>query len=192
MANCKAGRTISTKNSYLCIHFRAKEGARGFLLFFKNMIDKQKLTECVERAIEGTDLFLVDVTVTPTNEIDVEIDSPGSVDIETCERISRAIEAEFDRDVEDYELTVGSAGLTAPMRVYGQFAKNIGNPVEVLTRDGRKLHGILTAVNADATEFTIATSVKTRPAGAKRPVVSTEEIVLPTADCKYVRYEIKF
>lgn len=169
-----------------------KEGARRFLLFFKIMIDKQKLTDTVLEAIKDTDIFLVDVRVTPANEITVEIDSPEGIDIDTCARITRRIEEEFDRDVEDYELEVGSAGLTAPMRVRGQFLKNIGNPVEVLTRDGRKMHGTLTAVNDDATGFTVRIPVKVKEPGAKRPVVRDEEITLPVADVKYVRYEITF
>lgn len=156
------------------------------------MIDKQKLTETIEGAIEGTDIFVVDVRVSPSNEIVVELDSPEGVDIDTCVRITRTIEEAFDRDVEDYELEVGSAGLTAPMRVQGQFLKNIGNPVEVLTRDGRKLHGILTAVAQDTSAFTISMQVKEKEPGAKRPVTVNRELTLPVADCKYVRYEIKF
>lgn len=156
------------------------------------MIDKQLLTDTVLRAIEGTDNFLVDVRVSPSNEIVVEIDSPEGVDIDTCAAITRTIEHEFDRDVEDYELEVGSAGLTAPMRVRGQFLKNIGNPVEVLTRDGRKLHGTLMAVSDDASEFTVAVDVKVKEPGAKRPVVRTEQLALRADECKYVRYEIKF
>lgn len=183
---------IYTNIYYLCTNFRVKEGARRFLLFFRNMIEKHKLAETVEHAIEGTDLFIVDIRVSPSNEIVVEIDSPEGVDIDTCARITRAIEADFDRDTEDYELEVGSAGLTAPMRVRGQFLKNIGNPVEVLTRDGRKLHGTLAGVDDTTTTFTLATDVKVKEPGAKRPVVRTEELILPVAECKYVRYEIKF
>ncbi|MDE6487101.1 MAG: ribosome assembly cofactor RimP [Muribaculaceae bacterium] len=156
------------------------------------MIDKQKLTDTVLEAIKDTDIFLVDARVTPANEITVEIDSPAGIDIDTCARITRRIEEVFDRDVEDYELEVGSAGLTAPMRVRGQFLKNIGNPVEVLTADGRKMHGTLTAVNDDATEFTVTVPVKVKEPGAKRPVVRDEEITLSVADTKYVRYEITF
>lgn len=156
------------------------------------MIDKQKLTETVLEAIKDTDIFLVDVRVTPAGEITVEIDSPTGIDIDTCARITRRIEEVFDRDVEDYELEVGSAGLTAPMRVRGQFLKNIGNPVEVLTRDGRKMHGTLLAVNDDATAFTVSVPVKVKEPGAKRPVVRDEEITLSVDDTKYVRYEITF
>lgn len=156
------------------------------------MIDKQKLTDTIQQAINGTDTFLVDVRVSPANEIVVEIDSPEGVDIDTCAALTRRIEEVFDRDIEDYELEVGSAGLTAPMRVHGQFLKNLGNPVEVLTRDGRKLHGTLTAVSDDASQFTIATDVKVKEPGAKRPVVQQQELTFNTADVKYCVYEIKF
>lgn len=156
------------------------------------MIDKQKLISTINEAIAGSDIFLVDARISPANEIVVEIDSPEGIDIDTCAGITRHIEQAFDRDVEDYELEVGSTGLTAPMRVRGQFLKNIGNPVEALTRDGRKLHGILTAVNDDTTACTITVETKVKEPGAKRPVLKPEEITLPLADIKYVRYEIKF
>ena len=78
------------------------------------MIDKNLLRESVEKAIEGTDLFIVGITVSAQNNIVVELDSPGSLDIDTCAAVTRAIEKDFDRDVEDYDLEVGSAGLTAP------------------------------------------------------------------------------
>ena len=64
------------------------------------MIDKTKLSECVERALEGSDLYIVDITVSPDNVIDVEIDGDSAVDIDACVKVNRAVEAEFDRDVE--------------------------------------------------------------------------------------------
>lgn len=155
------------------------------------MIDKQKLTDTVLEAIEGTDTFLVDVRVSPSNEIVVEIDSPEGVDIDTCASLTRRIEDVFDRDEEDYELEVGSAGLTSPMRVRGQFLKNIGNPVEVLTRDGRKLHAVLTGVDDDTTAIRLEQEVKVKEPGSKRPVLKKEELTLPLADVKYCVYEIK-
>ncbi|MDE5553964.1 MAG: ribosome assembly cofactor RimP, partial [Muribaculaceae bacterium] len=107
------------------------------------MIDKQLLAKTVEDAIAGTNLFVVDIAVKPGNNIIVEVDSAEGVDIDTCVDITRKIESVFDRDVEDYELEVGSAGLTSPFKVKGQYEKNIGNEVEIVTRDGRKLSGRL-------------------------------------------------
>ncbi len=92
------------------------------------MIDKQLLTQTIEEAIAGTSLFLVDVKVTPDNNITVEVDSREGVDIDECVNLTRAIEARFDRDVEDYELEVGSAGLTSPFKVKAQYEKNTGIP----------------------------------------------------------------
>ncbi len=155
------------------------------------MIDKQLLTRTVEEAIANTDAFIVEIRVSPANEIVVEIDSSTGIDIDTCADITRKIEATFDRDVEDYELEVGSAGLTAPFKVRGQYLKNIGNEVEVLTRDGRKLKGILKDV-ADNDDFTIAVPTKVKPEGAKRPIVTDVDTTLSPADCKSVKYVINF
>lgn len=156
------------------------------------MIDKQLIAATVEKALEGTDCFLVDVTVTPDDRITVEIDSDTGVDIDLCARITRDIEAAFDRDAEDYELEVGSAGLTSPFKVRRQYEKNIGNEVEILTRDGRKLSGVLTAVSDDGTAFTVEVSKRVKEPGMKRPVTVAEPIDLNVADCKYVRYKINF
>lgn len=154
------------------------------------MIDKKLLTEVVEAAIEGSSLFLVDIQVNPGNSIVVEIDSAEGVDIDSCAAITRKIEEAFDRDIEDYELEVGSAGLTSPFKVRGQYEKNIGNEVEVLTTDGRKLKGTLTEV-ADET-FTIEVIRKVKEPGAKRPVEIAEPTIIDYIDTKYVKYLIQF
>lgn len=155
------------------------------------MIDKTLLTSTVERAIEGSDIFLVDIRVTPANEITVEIDSPSGIDIDTCAAITRQIEAVFDRDTEDYELEVGSAGLTSPFKVRGQYVKNIGNEVEVVTRDGRKLRGTLVDVALDGT-FTVEVPTKVKHEGAKRPVVEQVPHTFTPDECKSVTYVINF
>ena len=161
------------------------------------MIDKDLLTKEIERDLEGTSLFLVELSVSLTNEICVEIDSAEGVDIEACAKLTRQIEAAFDRDKEDYELEVGSSGLTSPFKVRAQYAKNIGNDVEILTKDGRKLYGVLTEVGEGSAldkdvDFTIEVEQKVKEPGAKRPVLKKEALNLTSADCKYVRYDIKF
>lgn len=156
------------------------------------MIDKNLLTQTVEEALKGSDLFLVDIKITPSNEITVTVDSNEGVDIDQCVALTRKIEEVFDRDVEDYELEVGSAGLTAPFKVKGQYDKNIGNPVEVLTRDGRKLHGTLTAVADDFSNCTVTVIKKVKEDGAKRPKNVEVAETLPISDIKSIVYEIKF
>ena len=135
------------------------------------MLDKELLRNTIEEAISDTDIFLVNITVSADNVVEVTIDSPEGIDIEQCTALSRRITEVFDRDVEDYELTVGSAGVTAPWTVDAQYRMNVGNAVDVLTCDGRRIHGILAAVSEDCQAITVTVSTKVRREGAKRPVV---------------------
>lgn len=154
------------------------------------MIDKSLIQQSVERAIQGSGIFIVDITVSRQNNIVVELDSFGNLDIDTCAAITRAIEKDFDRDVEDYDLEVGSAGLTSPFRVPAQYEKNIGNDIEILTKDGRKIKAVLTAVGPD--DFTFEYQVKVKEPGAKRPVMKTQSETLRFVDAKSVKHLISF
>lgn len=154
------------------------------------MIDKNIIKEIVLKEIEGSDMFIVDVNVTPDNRVTVELDAQTPVDIDTCARITRAIEASVDRDVEDYELEVGSAGLTAPFKVKGQYIKNIGNDIEVLTRDGKKMSGKL--VEVGEADFVIEVTRKVKEPGAKRPSLVAEPVKVAFENVKKACYLIDF
>lgn len=154
------------------------------------MIDKQAVAEVVKAHLSD-ELFLIGVTVSPDNAIVVEIDGYSrGVSIDDCAGLTRAIEAAFDRDVEDYELEVGSAGLTAPYKVRAQYDKNIGEQVEVLTADGRKLRGELLAAGDEG--FTIGVEKMVLQEGAKRKTPVTEEITLRYNETKYTKNLIQF
>ncbi len=153
-------------------------------------MDKKAISDFVEERLAGTDYFPVDVTVSANNEIKIEVDSDSGVDIDFCVELTRAIEEAFSRDEEDYELEVGSAGLTSPFKVHRQYLKNIGEKVEVLTCDGRKLHGVLTA--ADESGFDLETKVKVKREGAKRPVEELHTERFAYSDVKSVCVELEF
>ena len=109
------------------------------------MIDKQQVITIAEKWLDTKEgYFLVDVDVTPDNRIVVEIDQAEGVWIDDCVDLSRFIESELDRDVEDYELEVGSAGIGQPFKVLQQYINHIGQEVEVLPKSGAKIKGILT------------------------------------------------
>ncbi len=135
-------------------------------------------------------MFLVDVSVSQDNRIVVEVDSMRYIDIEACAELSRKIEATLDRDAEDFELEVGSSGLTSPFKVRKQYDKNIGNEVEVLTRDGRKFSGTLIETTDDS--FTVEVPRKIKKEGAKRPTVELQPEKLSYSEAKSVKYVINF
>lgn len=155
------------------------------------MIDKQTVLSAVESAIEGTDMFIVDVTVTPDKSISVEVDSPESLDIETCTALTRKIEEILPaEELEEYDLEVGSAGLTAPFKVRGQWKKNVGNEIELLTADGRKLEATLESLAED--HFTIVYPVKEKFPGEKRPRIVERREEIPFTNVKKANYLLRF
>ena len=111
------------------------------------MIDKNAVQKAVEEWLDGKEYFLVDLSVSADDRIVVVIDHAEGVWIEDCAELSRYIESKINREEEDYELEVGSAGLGQPFRVKRQFEIHVGKPVETLSKDGRKHRGTLLSVD---------------------------------------------
>ncbi|MBQ2787384.1 MAG: ribosome assembly cofactor RimP [Bacteroidaceae bacterium] len=154
------------------------------------MIDKQRVIELTQEWLNGKEYFLVDVAISKDDKITVEIDHADGVWIEDCADLSRHIEAGLSRDTEDYELEVGSAGLGQPFKVLQQYIIHIGKEVEVLTKAGKKLKGVLKAANEQ--EFVIGVTKKEKVEGSKRPQLVEEEIHLAYDEVKYTKYIINF
>jgi ribosome maturation factor RimP len=113
-------------------------------------MDIKELLTVVEKSLEGTDMFVVDCTIAPDNTIDLILDSDTSVSIDTCAMLNRAIGEAFDRDVEDYSLTVASAGIGEPLKLVRQYKKLIGESVEVLLKSGVKILATLDEVSDES------------------------------------------
>ena len=69
----------------------------------------------------------------------------------------------LNREDEDYELEVGSAGIGQPFKVLQQYVNHIGKEVEVLEKDGRKHCGVLK--DADERQFTVTVQKKVKEEG---------------------------
>ncbi len=154
------------------------------------MIEKQVVKQLVDEWLEGKDYFMTDLTISPDDRIVVEIDHKDGVWIEDCVELSRYIENGLNRDEEDFELEVGSAGIGQPFKVLRQYENNVGEPVEVLTQAGRKLTGVLKAADADG--FTLTVTEKVKAEGEKRPHMQERDVRLAYADVKYTKYLITF
>src|SRR4030042_5837977 len=99
------------------------------------MIEKTFIRKMVEEILKGEELFLVDVSVTPSRKITILVDSPKGITIGQCALINRRVESLLDRNVEDYELVVSSPGLDSELKVIEQYHKNIGRELEVILKD---------------------------------------------------------
>ena len=154
------------------------------------MIEKSVIKTLVDQWLEGKDYFLVDVEISTDNRIVVEIDHADGVWIEDCVELSKFIEERLNRDEEDFELEVGSAGLGQPFKVPQQYINFIGKEVEVLDADGRKTKGVLKGV--DGNTFTVTTKEKVKEEGKKRPVLTDVDKQFEMDKVKYTKYIISF
>lgn len=154
------------------------------------MIEKKEIVTYAEEFLKDSIDYLVDITITPGNIISVEIDNDEGVDLDRCISLSRYIESKLDREIEDFELTVGSSGLTSPFKIKRQYKKHIGKEVEVLTKNGMKQSGVLTTADNDGFSIEIAKMVKHE--GAKRKVEIKEVHSYDYEEIKYTKYKIIF
>lgn len=154
------------------------------------MISKEALTKITESKLEGQEtLFLVELTVSPSNDIEIVIDSDTYVSIEQCITLSKAIEADLDREVEDFSLSVYSSGIGQPLLKERQFRKCVGKPVEVVLKKGIKITGLL----AEFTGQAIVLEYQTKEAveGKKRKELVTHQQRIEMEEIKSVVQELE-
>lgn len=130
-------------------------------------MQKEQILAGIEEAVRSRGCFIVDLKVSKDNDITLTIEKEaGDIDLEDCVSVNNAFVEMFDKDVEDYSLTVTSAGLDQPFKVDRQYQKAIGSSVEVRFKGGLKITGVLTA--ADDEGITLRYSRKETVEGKKR------------------------
>lgn len=154
------------------------------------MIDCTKIIEIANAELSGTDRFVVDCTCSPSNEIELLIDGDSSVSIEACAELSRAIDAEFDRDTEDFSLTVASAGIGMELKCLRQYRKLVGRPIEVLLKNGIKFLATLDSVDEEG--ITLSYEEKQVVEGKKRKQTVGVSRRYPFAEIKYTKEHLDF
>ncbi len=151
------------------------------------MISKEVIQRMVEDKLTDT-MFIVDISVGLGNAISIVIDSDHGLSIDDCIAMSRHIEHQFDREVEDFSLEVSSPGLTQPFKVLRQFLKNLEKEVEIVTGKGDKIVGILKSANEKS--FFVETTSNIKADGKK--VVEIKTIEFPLHEIKTVKPVITF
>ncbi len=130
------------------------------------MIAAAAIKEAITPVLEAQQLFLIDIHVGAKNQIKIEVDGLAGLPISDCVKINRAVEAQFDRDVEDYALEVTSPGLDQPFKVWEQYKKNVGREVDLVLNNGEKRSGLLQEVTT--TDITLVKEEKKKIEGTKK------------------------
>ena len=131
------------------------------------MVKISDIIDAIGGEIVARGCFIVDISVSKDNDIVLTIESEnGKIELDDCVSLSRFFETKFDREVEDYSLTVSSAGLDQPFKVLKQYQKAVGSKVEVSLKGGKKMVAVLEAADEDS--ITLKYSAKEAVEGKKK------------------------
>lgn len=131
------------------------------------MIGKDQIFAIIEEKLKNDNVFIVELNVSVSNDIVLYIDSFEGVNISYCVDISRLIEHTLDREVEDFQLMVSSAGI-GPFKVKEQYQKYEGKEVLVKTANDKPREGVLSGVTD--TTFSISFKEKIKEEGKKKKI----------------------
>jgi ribosome maturation factor RimP len=157
------------------------------------MITKEKIEALVKEKIEGTPLFLVDIKVSPANKIEVFIDGDAGLAISDCVDVSRHVEKNLDREIEDFSLEVSSPGATAPLTTARQYKKHLGRELEVSLMNGEVIVGKLVDLNVNGKEeISIETTTREQKPIGKGKVTVTRTHIFDLKNIKESKVKLKF
>ena len=158
-------------------------GREPHLLYYK-MIEEERVKDLARTKALELGGFLVSAKVSTQNVINVFVDKVEGISISECLQVSRFIEQDLDRDVEDFQLSVSSPGLTNTFLVKEQYQKNKGKDIAVKLKNGKKVKGKLLTFDDD---ITLETSKKVKGKKIKK----TEEIIISSKEIKEIKLVIK-
>ena len=149
----------------------------------------QAIEALIERLLPETkDIFLVSVSVKPTNNIKVYLDADAGLNIDKCVKINRAMYRVMEEEGwypdGNFSLEVSSPGVDEPLKLLRQYKKNIGRKVEVTIADDTKTEGKLVGAAEEAIEVEITE-------GKNKKAITTVKTVA-FADIKQVKILISF
>ena len=150
------------------------------------MVSKEEIKKVAELKIKELCGYLVDVKVNTANVVTVFFDRIEGVKVEHCLEVSKHIEQYFDREIEDYELTVCSAGLDNSFMVDEQYQKNIGKEVGVLLKNGKRKKGIILSYDKE-----LLLEVEKKKKGSRKEYIM-QEVIIPKEEIKETKLKINF
>jgi ribosome maturation factor RimP len=154
------------------------------------MIDRGTIEAIVSGQLNPEKEFIVELTISSGNQILVLIDSDDGITIDRCVNVSKAIEQSLDREQEDFELEVSSAGLSTPFKVVRQYKKNLGRELDVVLNSGQKLKGKL--LNVSDLSIVLEVEEMVKKEGQKRKEREVKQIELLYTDIKSALIVISF
>lgn len=153
-------------------------------------MNQTKVKDLVDEALALNEtLFLIDLSISANNKIQITVDGDNGVPLSECIRISRSVENSLDREEEDFSLEVTTPDISHPLKDKRQYVKNINRILKVKTAE-EELEGTLTEADTDK----IVLNWKARepkPVG-KGKVTVTKTATIDYKDIKEAKVKIVF
>ena len=140
---------------------RIAEGTESPLFYY--LMDQKLLHSAIDEALANNEAYFVDLIITEGNKIMLFVDADEGIKVHQLKLINRQVEGAFDRDLEDFDLTVSSPGLERPLKVHRQFVNNIGRWVNVKLSEGENVIGKLISVTEEELKLSILGAKKKDP-----------------------------
>lgn len=145
-------------------------------------MNQAALKDIIDEALAlNESLYLIELSISVNNKVQVVVDGDNGVSLSETMRISRAINDNFDREVEDFSLEVSTPDIAHPLKVKRQYIKNLNRILKVKTEE-EELEGTL--VTADEDKIVLQWKVR-----EPKPVGKGKVTVDKTATLEYI--EIK-
>lgn len=155
------------------------------------MTFKDKVNSVVASVLEEReDWFLIELKIDDANKINIVLDGDNGVNLQDCIAINRAVEANLDREEQDFSLEVASAGVSRPLQMPRQYVKNIGRKLAVKIIQGELIEAEIIAANES--EITLRWMAREQKKVGKGKETVEKLVTLPYSDIKEAKVIISF
>lgn len=154
------------------------------------MVQESTVRALINETIEETNIFLVDLKISGSNKISVLVDAIGGLPITDCMKVSRGIEHNLDRELEDFSLDVSSPGLDKPLKVFRQYEKNIGRSIKISLVDEGVFNAKILSVEEPKIDLEVEEVVT--KCDSLEGVKKADKIALTQADIQEAKINISF
>jgi len=153
-------------------------------------MDQTLVKGIVEEALAlNESLYLIELSISVNNKIQVVVDGDNGVSLSETIRISRVINDNFDREVEDFSLEVTTPDIAHPLKVKRQYIKNLNRILKVKTEE-EELEGTL--VTADEDKIVLQWKVREPKQVGKGKVTVSKTATLEYTEIKEAKVKILF
>ena len=145
-----------------------------------DILDKIRLI--TEPLLEGTDMFIVNIKIKPTNNIKLFLDADSGLSVSKSADVNRKlyklIEAEGWFPEGDFSLEVSSPGVDEPLTGERQYKKNVGRTVLVTPVEGKDILGVLREVKENEIVLEVKVPKKKETVMVDIPLSDIKKIVV--------------